>query len=275
MLESSKGPSLFLFYLKTSPNRLYKVLFYSALVQRDVIYSLFFLLAIDFVVYITEDFQHLLGSVSHLGVFFSYVLLGLSLAAPIGPINAAQLDRGIKNGFLHAWLIGIGSVVADFIYMLIVYFGIVNFIDTPFVKTFLWSFGFFVLIYTGIESLLSSKEVVMYTRKKQKASYSKTFFTGFFMALSNPLTILFWLGIFGSVLAETASTYDQKHLIIYSGAIFLGITVWDVCMAALSSSFRRFLTNKLLIVISALSSISLIGFGLYFGWQAIQLLLNH
>lgn len=34
-----------------------------------------------------------------MSIFLSYVFLGLSLAAPIGPINAAQLDKGIKMGF--------------------------------------------------------------------------------------------------------------------------------------------------------------------------------
>lgn len=56
-----------------------------------------------------------------MGVLLSYVLLGLSLAAPIGPVNAAQL--GIKFGFLHAWLVGVGAVLADGVYMLIVYLG--------------------------------------------------------------------------------------------------------------------------------------------------------
>ncbi|MFL9603607.1 LysE family transporter, partial [Aeromonas dhakensis] len=74
--------------------------------------------------------------------------MGLSLAAPIGPINAAQIDRGIRSGFMHAWLIGVGAVVADGVYMLIVYIGVVQFLETPIVKAFLWFFGCFVLIYT-------------------------------------------------------------------------------------------------------------------------------
>ena len=45
-----------------------------------------------------------------MNVFLSYILLGLSLAAPIGPINAAQIDKGIRNGFMHSWLIGVGAV---------------------------------------------------------------------------------------------------------------------------------------------------------------------
>lgn len=43
-----------------------------------------------------------------MGIFLSYVFLGLSLSAPMGPINAAQLEKGIRSGFFHAWILGIG-----------------------------------------------------------------------------------------------------------------------------------------------------------------------
>ncbi len=92
-----------------------------------------------------------------MNIFLSYILLGLSLAAPIGPINAAQIDKGIRHGFMHSWLIGVGAVVADGVYMLVVYLGVVHFLETSFMKTFLWSFGCFVLIYTGIETLRFSE----------------------------------------------------------------------------------------------------------------------
>ncbi|WP_078549373.1 LysE family transporter [Litchfieldia alkalitelluris] len=207
-----------------------------------------------------------------MSVFLSYILLGLSLAAPIGPVNAAQIDRGIKHGFLHAWLVGVGAVVADGVYMLIVYFGVVQFIDTPMVKTFLWLFGAFVLIYTGIESLFSAGQIQSKQFRDKEERPIKAFFSGFLMSLTNPLTILFWLGIFGSVLAKTASTYANAQLILYSAAIFIGLLLWDVTMAAVSSSFRKFLTSQLLTLISFLSGLSLIGFGVYFGIQGIRLL---
>ncbi|OIK10278.1 amino acid transporter [Bacillus sp. MUM 116] len=206
-----------------------------------------------------------------MNIFLSYILLGLSLAAPIGPINAAQIDRGIRSGFLHAWLIGVGAVVADGVYMLIVYIGVVQFLETPIVKTFLWLFGCFVLIYTGIESILKAGTLNLeYTRNKEPLI--KSFFAGFLMSISNPLTILFWLGIYGSVLAKTAATSNNTELIIYSAAIFIGLLVWDITMAGVSSSFRSFLTSRLLVMISLFSGLSLIVFGLYFGIQAYQLL---
>ncbi|MGG3891560.1 LysE family transporter [Metabacillus fastidiosus] len=206
-----------------------------------------------------------------MGIFFGYIFLGLSLAAPIGPVNAAQLDKGIKSGFFHAWLVGLGAMTADAIYMLAVYLGIVHFLEIPFVKTFLWSFGFFVLVYTGVESLLNAGKI-NFEARKQKESKSRSFFSGFLMSISNPLTILFWLGIFGSILAKTAAEHDAAHVAMYSGAIFIGLLLWDVTMATIASSCRRFLSAKILALISILSGFSLIGFGIYFGIQAFKLL---
>lgn len=209
----------------------------------------------------------------NINIFVGYIFLGLSLSAPIGPINAAQLDKGLRGGFLHAWAVGLGAVSADIIYMLLVYFGMIHLLDAPFVKAFLWLFGFFVLVYTGVESIKSSGEVSVAELRGSEASLFKSFLSGFLMSLFNPLSILFWLGIYGSILAEAASQYPMRQLLLYSGAIVLGILLWDVTMAAASSIFRKFLTVRVLKAISVCSGLSLVGFGFYFGVQAVQLLL--
>lgn len=204
-----------------------------------------------------------------MSMLVSYFVLGLSLAAPIGPINAAQINTGIKNGFWQSWLVGLGAMVADALYMLLIYFVQVRFLNLPFVQNFLWLFGCFVLTYTGVESLISAGTISS-DQKNSGGSSWKSFLSGFLISLTNPLTILFWLGIYGSVLAKTAVSYSQHELMLYSAAILLGITVWDIAMATVASSFRRFLTSHILTGISILSGLSLIGFGFYFGFQAFH-----
>ncbi|KGX92452.1 amino acid transporter [Pontibacillus halophilus JSM 076056 = DSM 19796] len=208
-----------------------------------------------------------------MNMFLSYVLLGLSLSAPIGPINAAQIDCGIKFGFWNAWLIGIGGMVADVIFMLLIYFGIAEYLTTPMIKTFLWSFGAFILIYTGIEGLLSKANPLEATRSGSGAA-SESFRFGLFMALSNPLNILFWLGIYGSILAKTAESHTNVQLLLYSGGIFLGIIVWDLFMASIATSARNFLKPSILRGITLLASISLIGFGVYFACEAFHIIFS-
>ncbi|WP_068774954.1 LysE family translocator [Paenibacillus sp. FJAT-26967] len=203
--------------------------------------------------------------------FMTYFFLGISLSAPIGSINAAQLERGARHGFTHAWLIGLGAMCADLIYMLLIYFGLAHFLTTPFLKTFLWFFGSFVLLYTGIETLQSLK-VTNSNKDRIHPAHSSSFRTGFLMALMNPLNILFWLGIYGSILADSMQQFGMSNILLNSAGIFAGILLWDILMAGFASSIHRFGSPKLLPYISAVSGLSLIGFGLYFGYQAVCLL---
>ncbi|MDQ0196461.1 LysE family translocator [Paenibacillus wynnii] len=207
-----------------------------------------------------------------MNTIFGYIILGLSLSAPIGPINAAQLDKGIRGGFWHAWFVGLGAISADVIYMILVYLGVIHLLETPYVKAFLWIFGFFVLVYTGIESMRDAGKITPANVRGSTGSLGKSLFSGFLMSLSNPLSILFWLGIYGSILAEAANEYPMRQLLIYSGAIVLGILIWDITMAAASSIFRKLLTLRVLKGISMLSGLSLVGFGIYFGVEACRML---
>jgi threonine/homoserine/homoserine lactone efflux protein len=204
-------------------------------------------------------------------VLVSYIFLGLTLAAPIGPVNSARLDKGIKNGFWHAWIVGAGSMIADGIFMLVVYLGLVKFLDIPIVQIFLWLFGGFILIYSGVESILKAN-IITLTYSRNKESLIKCFFIGFIMSITSPLSVLFWLGIYGSILAKTATSYGSTQLLLYSSMIFLGLTIWDLFVASLTTGFRRFLNYKSLMAISIISGASLIGFGLYFGYQGIKAL---
>lgn len=209
-----------------------------------------------------------------MSIFVSYIVLGLSLSAPMGPINAAQLDKGIRFGFFHAWLVGVGGMVADGIFMLLIYFGIAQFIDTPVIKLFLWTFGFFILTYAGIESIQKSGSLIASSNQSANETKGKAFRTGFLMSISNPLSILFWLGIYGSILAQTSSSYQTGQLFLYSLGIFLGITLWDVTMAGVATGARKLLSPGILQLISIVSGLILMGFGIYFGVQACRFILG-
>lgn len=205
----------------------------------------------------------------NVNLLVSYIVLGLTLAAPIGPVNSARINKGIKNGFWHAWVVGVGSMLADATFMLLIYLGLVQFLNIPIVQIFLWLFGGFVLIYSGIESVTKVNKLHLSMMSRQKDSLLSCFLLGFFMSVTSPLSILFWLGIYGSILAKTVNSFGTSHLLLYSSMIFLGLTLWDICVAGLTTGLRRFLNEKLLTVISVISGISLIGFGVYFGIQGI------
>ncbi|KWX70623.1 hypothetical protein [Paenibacillus jilunlii] len=55
-------------------------------------------------------------------------------------------------------------------------------------------------------------------------------------------------------------------------SIFLGLALWDIIVALLTTGLRRFLSDRMLMGISMISGASLIGFGIYFGIQGIRAL---
>ncbi|MFD1677625.1 LysE family transporter [Alicyclobacillus fodiniaquatilis] len=201
----------------------------------------------------------------------SYVLLGLSLSAPIGPINAAQLDKGMKYGFLNAWMVGLGAMTADVLYMLLIYFGLAKLFTLPGVKLLLWVAGSVILMYIGLETLLNLRRLKLSTVVAGESS-ARSFLTGFFMAVSNPMNFVFWFGIYGAILSKAAEQEDNAAFLGHSCGIFVGILIWDIAMALAASMFQQYANRRVLQTVSALAGLSLVGFAGYFAFQAQQAL---
>lgn len=178
---------------------------------------------------------------------FSYFLLGISLSAPVGPINVAQINKGIKNGFWNAWLVGMGAMIADVCMMLLIYLGITRIFEYEGVKLAMWTLGFITLGYLGYDSIRNaSVNISTDINTQSKESLSQSFLSGFLIAISNPLNIVFWVGIYGFMLTSVINKLGKQEAILYSTAIFVGITCWDLFMATIVHFGRKRLNLNML-----------------------------
>ena len=203
-------------------------------------------------------------------IWISYVLLGISLSAPVGPVNVAQIKAGLSNGFWNAWFVGIGAMCADLVFMLLIYFGAAAYLTTPLAKLLIWILGFAVLMLLGYESIRDARKGIdISSGGSRKEHVGKSFLSGFLIAISNPLNIVFWIGIYGSVITKTLETMGKGQALLYSGAIFAGVFVWDILVSTVVHVSRRAVTPRLMKGISVIAGVSLIGFGLYFGYCAV------
>lgn len=71
------------------------------------------------------------------------VVLGISLAAPLGPIKVEMIKRGIAGGFWPSWLIGLGGVTGDFLFLVVIYLGAEHLFQHHFVVVFTYLLGGF------------------------------------------------------------------------------------------------------------------------------------
>jgi threonine/homoserine/homoserine lactone efflux protein len=196
------------------------------------------------------------------------ILLGISLAAPVGPVSIEVIKRGLKHGFFPAFILSLGAAAADTTYLLIIYFGLSNFISIPIVKTMIWFFGAIVLLYLGFASV---KEYFHKSDSpKEKKLQTNSFVAGYLLTLSNPMTFVWWLGVFGSVLGLSLNNPVLSMALLNSFSIIFGVIIWFFALSTLAAHGKRYVTSKTLQYISLIAGIVLIIFGIYFGYNAIM-----
>src|ERR1700752_3445624 len=127
-------------------------------------------------------------------LLLSGVVLGLSIAAPIGPVNVAMIQRGLSQGFAGAFLLGLGSTVADLLYILLAYAGANPLSRFAWARILLFAAGAGVMGYLGWGAVKAAFAPPA-TEAPGKVERRSAFVSGFLITIVNPMTIAFWLGI--------------------------------------------------------------------------------
>src|SRR6266850_1536653 len=197
------------------------------------------------------------------------VLLGLSIAAPIGPVNIAMIQRGLREGFAGAFLLGVGSTTADLIYILLAYAGADPLSQHAAARVILFGAGAVVMGWLGYGAIRAGllgttgggDEVPGAVRRSAFAS-------GFGITIVNPMTIAFWLGILAASLAARGRGSVTMEL-LYIASLAGGCLLWCAGLAAALHYGRQVARGRAIKVVSILAGLALIGFGIDFAVKAI------
>jgi len=201
------------------------------------------------------------------------IVLGISLAAPIGPVSAAAIKNGFKGGFLPALTTGLGAASADTTILLLIYLGLARFIEIPAVQLVIWIGGSAILIYLGVTTMFE-KPPSLDAESGPKAPIAGAFASGYVIAISSPITIVWWLGVFGAILTDTVRTATKLEALLSSLTIVLGVILWFVFLGGLLHAGKRFVNEKTFRAVSATAGVVIIGFGVYFAWRAVTELMG-
>jgi threonine/homoserine/homoserine lactone efflux protein len=203
------------------------------------------------------------------------MLLGIALAAPVGPLTLEMIKRGVQYGFFCALAIGMGGMSADALFMALIYLGISHILTIPAVHLLLFLFGSLFLGYLAYESFKSmfqSTEMDQAHTLYSKNNLIKCYLTGLTIALINPINILFWFGIYGSVLSETSQYGALDRILIQTSFIFFGIFLWNVVISALAKLTSFVLSKQLFKWIHGFATALLMYYSLHFAVEFITAL---
>lgn len=201
------------------------------------------------------------------------ILLGLTLAAPIGPVNVEIIKRGLNAGFRQACLTGAGAMCADATYLTLIFFGLTSFLNNTFMINVLGIAGSLILMYLGFSGVKDYFKKTVQPAAGGQRIFKYSFVAGFALAISSPMTIVWWTGVFGALMASQGPVKTGVHAFLSCLSILLGCFLWVFALSTALHWGKRIITEKTTRVISMIAGLSLIGFGIYFffwTWIFIQ-----
>jgi threonine/homoserine/homoserine lactone efflux protein len=193
------------------------------------------------------------------GLFVKGFVIGFSIAAPVGPIGILCIQRTLSGGNVQGLVTGLGAATADALYGFIAAFGL-TFVSNFLVDQSIWFriIGGLFLCYLGIRAFL---------RKPQERAVSvanSTIFsaygTTFFLTLTNPMTILFFAGIFAGLGIVSESIHYASAGLMVIG-VFSGSAAWWLLLSGATGIFRNKINEGKLALVNKISGIIILVFG--------------
>ncbi len=194
-----------------------------------------------------------------MSTFLSGMIIGFSIAAPVGPIGVLCIRRTLADGRLHGLASGLGAASADAIYGSIAGFGLTA-ISGFLVAQGDWLrlIGGVFLVYLGARTFLTrpAERPAGAAGRGLASAYASTFA----LTLTNPVTILSFAAIFAGLgLAEREADYGAAVALV--AGVFTGSAAWWLLLSGGVSLFRRAFTPSRMRWINRLSGAVLTGFG--------------
>ena len=168
-------------------------------------------------------------------IFFKGLVIGFSIAAPVGPIGLLCIQRTLTRGRLVGLISGLGAASADAIYGMIAAFGFTA-ISGAIIAQQVWLrlFGGAFLCYLGARTWLAKPA-------EQAASAEKfthplgAYASVFLLTLTNPMTILLFAAIFAGVGIGGVSISSELMV----AGVFCGSMVWWTMLCGIVSVIQR------------------------------------
>lgn len=189
------------------------------------------------------------------------LILGFSIAAPVGPIGVLCIRRTLTFGPVTGLLSGLGAATADAVYGAIAGFGL-TFISTLLVSQQYWLawLGGIYLLYLGVRILRATP--AQYHQAPTAANLTGAFLSTFVLTLTNPVTILSFAAIFAGLgLAASASNFQAAVALVLG--VFAGSALWWLTLTTAVSLFKTRLRPDALQWINRISGIIICGFGVF------------
>ena len=203
-----------------------------------------------------------------LGLLAQGVVLGFSIAAPVGPIGVLCIRRTLQNGFKSGLASGLGAASADAVYGAIAAAGLTlaaDFLANQ--QIWLGMVGGAFLLFLGVRTFRSPPPEA--DRGETGANkLGGDYLSTFLLTLSNPITILSFTALFGGLSAQGGAASPGSAYLLVLG-VFTGSALWWLTLATGVSLFRSRFSQGMMRWVNRIAGAVIFVFGLVMVWRTI------
>lgn len=185
------------------------------------------------------------------------LLIGFSIAAPVGPIGILCIRRSLAQGKTVGLVTGLGAASADAVYGAIAGFGLTAIsnllIDQQILLRIL---GGLFLCYLGLKTFFDKPAREAANVNHVAGAYASTFF----LTLTNPMTIFSFVAIFAGLGLAGANSYLGASILVLG--VFLGSALWWLLLVGLIGLFRDKFGDRALRWVNRISGVIILSFGI-------------
>jgi threonine/homoserine/homoserine lactone efflux protein len=195
-----------------------------------------------------------------IGFLFRGLMIGFSIAAPVGPIGVLCIRRTLAEGRASGLISGLGAATADAIYGCIAGFGL-TFISNLLIHQQMWLrlFGGAFLCYLGLTTFLAkpAESTAIIKGNSLLGAYGSTLF----LTLTNPMTMLSFAAIYAGLgVGSQTSDYGSAGILVLG--VFMGSALWWLILSSGVSMAGKKLNSHGLRWVNRISGIVILVFGL-------------
>jgi threonine/homoserine/homoserine lactone efflux protein len=193
-----------------------------------------------------------------LPVFVRGLVIGFSIAAPVGPIGVLCIRRTLADGRATGLAVGLGAAAADAVYGAVAGFGLTA-VSALLVRRHeaLRLVGGLFLCFLGARTFVARPADG--PARAGGVGLLGAFAATFGLTLANPATILSFVAVFAGLgIAGSASWRDAAVLV---AGVFLGSALWWLILSGAVGVLRSRLDRRALHWVNRLSGLVLLAFG--------------
>ena len=201
--------------------------------------------------------------------FLKGLVIGFSIAAPVGPIGVLCIQRTLAHGRVIGFASGLGAATADAVYGCIAAFGL-TLVSNLLAESQMWLrlIGGTFLLWLAWNSFTSvpadPRAANGGAASARRHRLAGAFGSTLLFTLTNPATILSFVAVFAGIMGNAAGGaagggYQPAFMLVLG--VFLGSALWWLILSGVAGHFRERMQRRHLAWVNRSSGIIIALFG--------------